>query len=843
MIRYFSTALVAHFRAGRSLYVLTVIGVALGVASVLSIQIINRNALAAFVGSVTAVSGDADLTVLGRIPSFAEQLYPAVLATPGVRAAWPLVRVDVALLERQEVFLDVVGIDFFAPIDIPWQDESEPDDLSDSMSTIGWVAITPTLAQQMQWNVGDTFNVAIGSRSVTLVVGALVDFQAMTPLASPKLVVMDIAQAQSLLGRVGEIHQIDVKLVDGVSLPQMQARLQNRLGEAVRVVTPEQREQQAQGLLSAFRLNLTALSLISLFVGMFLVYSSTQASLVRRREEFGLLRSLGATRRQVLGLIFSEIAILGGLGVVLGLPIGYWVAQANVEMVSATLTNLYLLEAISTLEMTWWLYGLGIVIGVGGALAGALIPAFDMSRRDTRSLLAAFTLHEKVGSLAPRLFALGISLVLLGAAWYGLLGRHWKHAGFVLGVALLVAIPLVTPFVMREVCGRVRVRNFGLGYSLKGLAARLQTTAFSVASLAVAVSMLIGITLMIGSFRRTMEVWIGTSIQADIYVSPASWRGSGSESSLEPHVIATLSQHPGVRDVDRLRRFTGYTGEQRVGIAGVEMRLEAEAARFPLLNGDPQTAYRQVLEHDAVFIGETLARQIDLWAGDVLPLYTADGVRSFPIAAVYYDYSTEGGTVVMDLGTMTEKFGPGPINSVALYLRPGYEAEQVVDELKTTFSNLPLQIRSNQRLRREVLRIFDQTFAVTQLLQVMSLLIAVCGITLMLLVLAREQVSELALYRSLGAGRLQIFRMFLGKGLGMGVMGWVLGLVGGVLLAGLLIYVINRAYFGWTIQPYVPWVAILQQSVTILGAAVLASIYPALRASRTPATELSRDDL
>jgi putative ABC transport system permease protein len=295
--------------------------------------------------------------------------------------------------------------------------------------------------------------------------------------------------------------------------------------------------------------------------------------------------------------------------------------------------------------------------------------------------------------------------------------------------------------------------------------------------------------------------------------------------------------------VDRLRRITGYTGAQRVGIAGVEMRLEAGAARFPLLRGDPQVAYRQVLEQDAVLIGETLARQMGLWAGDMLPLYTAEGARSFPIAAVYYDYSTEGGTVVMDIGAMTQRFGPGPINSVALYLHPGYAAEQIVDELKTMFSNLPLQIRSNERLRREVLRIFDQTFAVTQLLQVMSLLIAVCGITLMLLVLAREQVSELALYRSIGAGRLQIFRMFLGKGLGMGVMGWLLGMVGGVLLAGLLIYVINRDYFGWTIQPYIPWGTMLQQSVTILGVAVLASVYPALRASRTPATELSRDDL
>jgi putative ABC transport system permease protein len=389
----------------------------------------------------------------------------------------------------------------------------------------------------------------------------------------------------------------------------------------------------------------------------------------------------------------------------------------------------------------------------------------------------------------------------------------------------------------------VRVKRFGLGYSLKGLAVRLQTTSVTVASLAVAVSMLIGITLMIDSFRRTLEVWIGTSIQADIYVSPTSWRGKSSEGNLAPEVIATLSRHAGVRTVDRLRAFRAYTGDRRIGIAGVDMQIKGGTARFPLLNGDPQVAYRQVLEAGGVFIGETLARQVGLWTGDDLPIYTPNGVKTFPIAAVYYDYSTRGGTVMMDLKTMTEAFGPGPINSVALYLKPGHDPERVVDELKAMLSNLPLEIRSNRRLREKVLQIFDQTFAVTRLLQVMSLLIAVCGIALMLLVLAREQVSELALYRSIGARRFQIFVIFVGKGLGMGLLGLVLGLGGGILLAGLLIYVINRAYFGWTIQPYAAWGAVLQQSVTILGAAVLASLYPALRASRTPATELSRDDL
>ena len=571
MRRYFTTAMTAHLRAGGSLYLLTVLGVALGVAAVLSIQIINRNAIAAFAGSVKAVSGEADLSVLGYTPNFPEDIYPRVLSTPGVQAAWPLWRAAVALSGAANVMLDLIGVDFFTPVDIPWQ--GEPTDPAVALSQPGWVALTPLLADQMGWRVGDAFTVSWGSRRVRLTVGALVDFHALNPLASPKLAVMDIAQAQSLFGDAGVIHQIDVKLAAGTDAAAMQTRLQERLGPGVRVVTPEQRETQAKGLLAAFQLNLTALSLISLFVGVFLVYSSTQAALVRRREELGLLRSLGATRRQVFALIITEVGLLGGVGAALGLPLGYGVAQANVRVVSATLSNLYLLEEIARLEMTPWLYVLGIMIGVGGAVVGALLPALDVARRDTRALLSAFTLHETVGSLAPRLFALGAALLLTAAVWYGLHGRHWQHAGFVLAVVLLLALPLLTPLLVRELCTRVRVRGFGLGYSLKGLGVRLQTTSVAVASLAVAVSMLIGITLMIGSFRQTLNVWIGTSIQADVYIAPASWRGTGSDGGLEPHVMAVVTGHPAVRAVDRLRRFHGYTGDRRITISGVEMRL------------------------------------------------------------------------------------------------------------------------------------------------------------------------------------------------------------------------------------------------------------------------------
>jgi putative ABC transport system permease protein len=299
---------------------------------------------------------------------------------------------------------------------------------------------------------------------------------------------------------------------------------------------------------------------------------------------------------------------------------------------------------------------------------------------------------------------------------------------------------------------------------------------------------------------------------------------------------------PEVELVDRLRGFQGYVGEQRVGIAGVDFALNDGDSRFALLAGSGPATFRVVRDSGAVLISEPLARKSGLGVGDSLPLGTPEGVRRLHIAGISYDYSSENGAVAMDLATMDRLFGPGPLNSVALYLRRGTDPERVIDHIRARFPGAPLNLRSNRSLRTEVLRIFDQTFAVTRLLQVMALLVAASGIMLTLLILARERLSELAVYRALGARRRQIFGFFVAKGAGIGILGMAIGLAGGSVLAAILIFVINRAYFGWTIQVWWPWGQLAAAGATILAAALAASVYPALRASRTPATELSRDD-
>ncbi|MBS1110794.1 MAG: hypothetical protein H6Q88_2786, partial [Anaeromyxobacteraceae bacterium] len=390
---YFQKALGAELRAGRGLVLLTVLGVALGVGSVLSIRILDQGALGAFEGTVRAVSGDAALTVVGSGPSFPEEIYPSVLAEPGVAAAVPLTRTEAAVQGEPPLFLEVLGVDLLAPVRLPVQGDRAG--VAGALGSPGWIAVTPELAADRGWKVGDTVQVSAGGRRAALHVGALVDFRRVSPLASRRLGVMDIAEAQSLLGPSGRLHQVDVFLAPGADAAEVSARLQARLGPAVRVTTPEQRVAEASGLLAAFRMNLTALSLISLFVGGFLVYGSTQAAMVRRREEIGVLRCLGATRGQVLALLLGEALLLGAAGTALGIPLGWLAARLELRSVSATVQNLYLLEGIDRVTLTPALLALAVALGVAGSLAGALLPALDVSRRDPRALLASLTLEER----------------------------------------------------------------------------------------------------------------------------------------------------------------------------------------------------------------------------------------------------------------------------------------------------------------------------------------------------------------------------------------------------------------------------------------------------------------
>jgi putative ABC transport system permease protein len=843
--RHLQRALAAELRAAPALLALSVLGVALGVGSVLSIRILDRGALGAFEGTVRAIGGDAALTVLGNGPTFGEEAYPAVLAEPGVAGAVPLTRTWAAVEEAsagagEPLFLEVLGVDLLAPVRLPWQGGRVA--VADALVAPGWVAVTPELAAERGWGPGTELRVAAGSRRVALRVGAIVDFRRVSPLASRRLAVMDVAQAQAAFGLAGRLHQVDVLLAAGAEAADVARRLEDRLGPGLRAATPEQRVAEASGLLAAFRLNLTALSLISLFVGGFLVHGSVQAALVRRREELGLLRSLGATRSQVLGLVLGETAVVGAAGTALGLPLGWLAARAELAGVSATVQNLYLLEGIEGVALTPGLVLLAAGLGLAGALAGALLPALDVARRDPRALLASLTLEERATRGAGPLLAAALAAPAASALAYAALGPARPWAGFLVALGILAALPLAAPMLVRALGARGRGRRLSLGWGARSLSLHLRSSSVAVGALAVAVAMLTGITVMVASFRGTVERWLDATIRADVYVTTPAWRLARGEATLSREALDRLEGIGGVRQVDRLRQTFVRVGERRVAVVGVQAGLPGGEARVRLVAGDGAEALGRV-ERGEALVSEPLARREGLRAGGALRIEGPRGPVELPVAGVYRDYGSESGAILLDLSAFALHFGAGEPSSAALYLAPGRDPERFVDRARAELSDEALVLRSNRSLRADVLAIFEQTFAVTRLLQAMGLLVAVSGVVLTLLTAARERRAEVALYRALGATRVQAFRVFAGKGLGIAAMGVGLGLPGGAALAWVLVRLVNRDFFGWTLDLGWPAALLAAQSAAILVAGLAASLVPALRASDAPAAELSRDAL
>ena len=840
MIRVLGQSLRAHYRGGRLLFLLTVVGVALGVGSVVSIQLINRGAAGSFQAGVDAIYGDVDLRVLPRGTAFPDRHLLAVLGTAGVRDAWPSLDV-VARVEGERddprPFLEIKGLDLATPGRMTI---AEAGGIS-PFSPTPVLAVARELAAELGRGLGDPLLVTLGSRRVELVVGAFLDEEERSSLASTRIAVMDIAACQEAFGRLGELDAIDVRLADGVDQDEATARLVAALDDDVEVLAPGDQERRARGLLEAFRVNLTALSTISLFVGMFLVYVSVQASLVRRRREFGVLRTLGATPRQVLAVIVVETGFVGALGTAIGVPLGVLAAKANLSAVSTALTYVYLLREVDSLTVPAWIPLLGVTVGIVGSMAASVGPALRMSRDDPRHLLSSMSLHEETDRTATPLALAGLAGLLAGAFGY-LVAGDARWCGFALGALLMVAIPLLCPALLRSASTHATTRGLGIGLAARSLGRRLKSGAAAVASLAVAGSMLFGVTTMVTSFRDTVDDWIDATVRADVYVATPSWPRGGPDATIDPEVVDQLKSAPGVVKLDRLRKVITHRGDDRLSLVGVDFSLSGGEERYPLIDGDVDEALAAV-RGGGVLLGEPMARRLGLWTGDDLVLESPSGRHALPVAGVYYDYSSATGNVATDINALEELFGPGRVNTVSLYLEEGLDVDDAIDRLRDDFSGSPLTFTGNRRIREEGLRIFDQTFLVTDLLKVICLAIAACGVALTLLVQARELTAETALYRAVGATRPQVFGLFVAKGAVIGLLGLAVALLGGAALYWILSHVINRAYFGWTIQPSFPAGAIARQVGVVAITVVAASLYPALVASRTPATELTREDV
>jgi putative ABC transport system permease protein len=593
-------------------------------------------------------------------------------------------------------------------------------------------------------------------------------------------------------------------------------------------------------MLAAFHANLTALSWIALIVGLFLVYNTVTISVVARRQEIGTLRALGLTRGKVLLLFLGEAAALAAAGIVLGLGLARLLADAAVTLTSSTVRTLYIAAVSAPPDMNIDHVWTAIAIGLPLSLVAAAVPALEASRVAPTAAMRGHDVLEMRTRLRPAMLL--IPLALLAAA-YGLaqlppIGRR-PIFGYASSFVLVIGAAFLVPAIMFVLArlGRTTLRR-RLG--VEGLLAHANLTAaiprlsISVAALSVSLSMMVAIAVMIGSFRETVVYWVGQTLKADLFIGPGLRPTVGSEQTVSPEVLAAIAKHPDVVALDQFRNVDlVYNGNLAVlGAGSFDVVLDHGGLLFkaPV---DARAQLRRAIGRDSVIVSEPFAMRYGKRNGDVLRIPTPQGEKLFRIEAIYYDYASDRGVVIMDRGSFRKYFGDLPPSGVAAYLRPGADPERVRTEMLDALDEGHRAfIYSNRTLRNEILNVFDSTFAITYALELIAIAVAMLGVAGTLLTLVLERRRELSLLRLTGADRRQVRRMVIIEAALIGGVSQGIGLVVGFALSMVLIYVINVQSFGWTIQFHVPTTFLIQASIAVVIATSIAGIYPARRAAQ-----------
>lgn len=829
---------------------LSILGIALAVAVVVGIDLANESSRRAFEKSIEATTGRATHEIIGGPNGIDETLY-SELRRRGWRGSAPIIDAHITSPDVPRRTFKLLGVDplaegLFRSLTEDLGQGQAGGDLGTFLSRPGAAILARDLADQLGLELGDRLHLNGGGNVHEIFVMALVEPRdELAAQAVRDLLIVDLSSAQEILGLVERLSRIDLLLPDD---PHRESRLDELrvfLPPGVEVRAKEERSSSLEQMTRAFRLNLTALSLLALLVGMFLIYNAMTFSVVRRRALFGALRAIGVTRRELFRLILLEGVVIGACGTALGVGLGTLLATGLVQLVVQTLNDFYFVLSVSSVELSTASLWKSLALGVGGTLIPTCEPAYEATTAPPRAVLRRSELERRAHRSLPRVSLAGIALAALGA---GILAVTEKHLvlsfigvlGCILGVACL--IPAATLGLTRMLQPVMRA-FFGIlgSMAVRGVAANLSRTGIAMAALVIAVSVTVGVGVMVHSFRQTLIAWLDVTLEADFYLTSTAARSREASSSLDPAMISAIEKLPEVAFVTTYRavRVGSEHGEAR--LAAIRTYAEAFTA-YRFTAGDSKILWRD-FEQGAVMISEPFAYRHDLDRGDSLELLTDRGRHVFKVAGVFYDYSSDQGGVLMHRATYNRFWDDRVVQSLGIFLSPtAPEARRgsflsAVEELAGGYQ--PVQVSASGKIRELSLEIFDRTFLITRVLRILALGVAFVAVLSALMALQLERTRELAVLRANGMTPAQVWGLISAQTALMGLISGLLSLPVGIAMAALLVHVINRRSFGWTLQMELPSEVLLQALILALVGAVLAGLYPAWRMSRSsPAAAL-----
>ena len=828
---------------------LTVSGVALGLAAVVAVHLASDRAIRSFTQSLRLTSGNADLHISSSPLPLDETIMEDLAWIWEFGSMAPVVQGRARLQGGPSV--RILGIDLLS--DFPFGSylpRSDPAllsdwtrrDFMDLLLDPNRIILPEDLARQLQVDESSSLPLLIGQQWRPFEVGALLRLEGVAKAFDSQVVFMDIAAAQWHLDKIGRIDRLDISLKENSNRTSVLQRIRRLLPSGVVVRRPDDLVRQREKMLQAFRVNLTALSSIALIVGGILVYNTVTIAVIRRRSEIGTLRALGASRSTVAGLFLLEAFLFGLVGVGGGILLGRYLARAVGSLVEGTVQLFYTGVPLGN---DWsvdgiWFYGGVLALGILLAGFSGLFPSLRAAGLAPAEILREGPLSSNRPGRSASLARFGLASLAIGTAgcflppWGGIpIFGYVAAVSFILGVGLL--IPSLAVFLTRLLNAPL-TRLFSVEGQLgvRTVQGNIGRVVGATSCLMIAVALLVGVSTMVGSFRRTVSIWVEQTLRGDLYIKPGGSATGDWSATLQSPTVSWIECLEGVAAVERFRGRTVLLRDVPLTLAGVDFNVLGEYGNLLFVDGrSTRQVAERLIDKDRVIISEPLAIKQGLRPGGELPLPTIGRTFHFEIEAVYYDYSSDQGVVLMDRTTYVRHFRDSSVTDLAVYTEPGIQSEALLTHILDRWPESALNVVPNSQLKTRVLEIFDRTFLITYGLELVAVLVAVLGIANTLTALALERRSELAVFRFLGARRSQIRKLILVESGVVGFLGCTFGVFLGALLSIVLIYVINRQSFGWTIQFSPPWAFLAGGLLLVFLSTLVAGLYPALLAART----------
>lgn len=815
--------------------------IAIGVALGFAVHSINAAAFNEFSAAIKSLSGQSDLQVRGTQASFDESLYPMLALHDGVALANPVLEIDAAVGGERDL-LHILGIDVFRAAEIAPDLIGVPADARPFDSLADDAIFLSTAA--MEWlkvKAGDTLPLRAGAQTVRLrVAGGLLHAR-----AGQRIAVMDIGAAQWRFQRLGQLSRIDLKLNEGVDRESFKAALTKELQNHNIVNETEDQEARTANMSRAYRVNLNVLALVALFTGAFLVFSTQALSVIRRRRHFAFLRVIGITRKQLLLQILLEGGTLGVLGSATGIILGYALAAAALHFFGGDLGGGFFPGVKPSVQFAPLAAAIFLILGTGVALLGSAGPAWEAANANFAAALKSGSEDAALSRLSSRVPALvclasGIGLTqlppVLNLPLFGYLAVALLLVG---GIALMPGLSELLFSMLARLGGK---RGAGAVSSLtfSRLANTSNQASIALGGVLSSFSLMVAMAIMVSSFRVSVDDWLGNLLSADLYVRLAA---GGDNGGLEPNAQKQITALPGIASADFLRVTQLRLNSDRPAVVLLARAINpADPGQSLPLIGKSLASNRLPANALPIWVSEAM---IDLYAwspGQRVRLPLGGKLRDAIVAGVWRDYARQTGALQMRLADYRAVTGDATITNVALRLQTGVASQQVIAELEKLPFGDALEVSEAGEIRALSLKIFDRSFAVTYLLEIVAIIIGLFGVAATFSAQTFARAKEFGMLRHIGVTRRQIFCMLALEGGLLTTIGITAGFALGWGISLILVYIVNPQSFHWTMSLHMPWLSLASMACTLLVSAVLTAMMSGRYAVSGNAIQAVRED-